>query len=239
MEIQYFLEERTEFIRYFFEVASRSFLEIHRQIKEGEPPFDNPPHDDGEEPPFLEDYSDAADGLNTVGRTAISMLKQAMEDYFHEWEVRLGAPRDKGVAGAFKKGGMFNGYRYHFENVLGTKWSDSGADLDLLEQVVLARNADQHETRITSRHANHSKEVMERFGDKLHFVSDMERKYRERMRAGEEGFEDALPFWLGHLEVTKDDLVAATVELEKLVAFLEPRLNEKVYGAAMEFPIKE
>src|SRR5438067_22153 len=139
MEIQYFLEERTAFIRYYYHTASQPFIETQRKIKANEPPFDDPQYDESGEPPFLEEYGDAADGLNMLGRTAISMLKQAMRDYFNEWEVRIGAPRDAHTAAAYKNGGVFNGYRHHFENVLGVKWSDAGADLELLEQVVLAR----------------------------------------------------------------------------------------------------
>lgn len=173
MEIQYFLEERTAFIRYYFDTASHPFVEIHRKIEAGEPPFDNPAYDDSGEPPFLEEYSDAADGLNVLGRAAISMLKQAMEDYFNEWETRLRVTRNDEMVAAFRKG-MFNGYRCVFENFLDVKWSDSGADLELLEQVVLARNAEQHETRITSGHARHTKKDIERFGNRLRFVSDTE-----------------------------------------------------------------
>lgn len=239
MDIQYFLEERTEFIRYFYQTASQSFVEIHRKIEALEAPFDNPHYDESGEPPFLEEYSDAADGLNMLGRTAISMLKQAMQDYFNEWETRLNVRRNPEAKAAFKNRGMFNGYRCIFESVLKNGWSDSGADLVLLEQVVLARNAEQHETRITSRHAGYTAEDLKRFGEKLHFVSDLERKYREKREAGEEGFEEPYPFWLGRIEVTKEDLVNATNALEILVAFLEPQLNKLVYGTESSFPIKE
>lgn len=239
MEIQYFLEERTAFIRYYYKTASESFHEIQRKIEAEEPPFDNPFYSEDGEPPFLEEHGDAADGLNMLGRTAITMLKQAMQDYFNEWETRLNVPRDRELDAAFRKDGMFNGYRHMFEKVLAVKWSDSGADLELLEQVVLARNAEQHETRITSRHANHSDKDVERFGDKLRFVSDMERKYRERMKAGEESFEEAFPFWLGHVDVTEEDLVEATDQLEKLVEFLEPKFNNVFYGTETGFPVKE
>lgn len=172
------------------------------------------------------------------GVYGITMLKQAMQDYFNEWETRLSVKHDKDDEAAFRKGGMFNGYRYVFEKILGAAWSDSGANLDLLEQVVLARNAEQHETRITSRHANHTKKDIERFGDRLRFVSDMERKFRDKMKAREEAFEEALPFWLGHIEVTKEDVVEATTELETLVAFLEPKLNVLYYGTESGFPVK-
>jgi hypothetical protein len=121
---------------------------------------------------------------------------------------------------------------------LRINWADSGTDLDLLEQIILARNAEQHETRITSRHASHTKKDIERFGDKLRFISDMERAYREKMRAGEPGFDEHSLFWLGYIEVSKDDLVEATTELEKLVSFLEPKLNVLYYGHESGFAAK-
>lgn len=56
------------------------------------------------------------------------------------------------------------------------------------------------------------------------------------MKAGEEGFELPLPFWLGHIEVTRDDLIDATKEVERLVEFLEPKLNN---GTETGFGVKE
>jgi hypothetical protein len=103
MEVQYFLEERTAFIRYYYNTAAAAFLEIQRKIEAHEAPYDNIPSNYDGEPPFTEEWSDAADGLVLLGRSAISMLKQAIQDYFNEWEQRLRVKHDKDDDATFRK----------------------------------------------------------------------------------------------------------------------------------------
>lgn len=231
MDVRFFLEERTTFVRYYYDTAASAFLEIHRRIEAKEEPYNKPHYDESGEPPFMEEWSSASDGLVVLGRSTISMLKQAMQDYFDEWVSRFRIEKPKN----FPKG-MFPGFRMLFEEALGPPWSDSGANLELLEQVVLARNAEQHGTEITTIHAKHPDHDQKRFGEKLRFVSDMERRWRER----KEKDEDHFPFFMGHVEVTREDLFEATYEFEKLVAWLEPLCNHAYYGHdAGPFPIKK
>lgn len=100
MDVAYFLQERTKLIRHFFDAASASFIETKRAIEARDPPFDNPPHDDSGEPPYLGEWLQADTELQLVGRTCVSMLSEAIKQFFLDWEQRL--DRSRPCAKAFK-----------------------------------------------------------------------------------------------------------------------------------------
>jgi hypothetical protein len=219
MDILYFLEERTTFIRYYYGTAEAAFLEIQRKIDACDEPFGGPKYDESGEPVHLEEWSAASDGITVLGRSCLAMVKSAMHAYFEAWKSELGIKFEKDDETRFKKG-ILNGYRHVYQTILGEAWDKSGVDLDLLEQVVLARNADQHEGSITTIHASHPEKDRKRFGARLQFVSQIERKWR----AHPDTSGDPFPFFLGHVEAPKDVLFTAIAELEKLAAWLEPQL---------------
>jgi hypothetical protein len=215
MDILYFLEQRTAFIRYYHDTAAGAFLEIQRKIEAEEPPFDDPPYDESGEPPFLEEWSDAARGVVITGRTCVSMLSGAMQLYFKAWERDLGITMDGEDKKHFSKG-ILNGYRYMFEYFCKVPWSDSGVNLEMLEQVTLARNTDQHGGDLTTIHARYPDAVKAKH-KKLFFVSETERKSQEMPE--HEGL-----FFFGHVEAPRDTLFEAIDELERLARWLEPQL---------------
>lgn len=53
MDVYFFLKQRTDLIRHFYDAASAPFVETKRCIRKALPPFDNPPYDDSEVPAFL------------------------------------------------------------------------------------------------------------------------------------------------------------------------------------------
>jgi hypothetical protein len=65
MDVLFFLKQRTNFIRQFYETAGQPFREIQRKIEAGEAPFQPDPFDYNEdnEPPFLEEWSRAETSL--------------------------------------------------------------------------------------------------------------------------------------------------------------------------------
>jgi hypothetical protein len=89
MDVEYFLKERTEFIRYFYDNGVVGFREILRQIDEQEEPFVPPYSEDGE-PPFVTEYMDATYGIGAVGVAALSMLSDALKLFFMTLEKLLG-----------------------------------------------------------------------------------------------------------------------------------------------------
>jgi len=50
MDVLYFLKERTDLIRHFYDSASAPMVETKRRIEAGEAPFNDPPFDDSGEP---------------------------------------------------------------------------------------------------------------------------------------------------------------------------------------------
>jgi hypothetical protein len=86
MDVLFFLKERTNFIRFYYDAASKPFCEIKRKIEEREPPFDNPPDDESGEPPNLEDWTQADEAQEILGRTCISMPSASLQLYFKTWE---------------------------------------------------------------------------------------------------------------------------------------------------------
>jgi hypothetical protein len=150
MDFVHFLRERLTFIRAFYCRSSAPFRETMSAVEEGRPPFDEPPYCEDGEPAFLTEWMDTQVSLDVLGRTCVSMLSASLELYFKARETGLRfdwpeATRKK----AFKKGRV-RGYRAYFEAALGVSWEQSGVDLDLLEQIVLARNSDQHPDDLTA-----------------------------------------------------------------------------------------
>ena len=68
MEVLFFLKERTKFIQHFYETAGEPFRETMRKIEADEPPFDNPPYSEDGEPPYLEEWIQAEEELEVLGR---------------------------------------------------------------------------------------------------------------------------------------------------------------------------
>jgi hypothetical protein len=90
MQVLYFLNERTKFIRHFYLTAGEPFRETIRKIEDRESPFHEPPNSEDSDPPFMEEWTEAREGLEIVGRTCISMLSASLQLYFKTWERELG-----------------------------------------------------------------------------------------------------------------------------------------------------
>jgi hypothetical protein len=223
MEVQWFLNERTGFIRYYYNGAAEPFLEIQRKIESGEEPYvskEGPPDD---EPPYLEEWGYAADALTLLGRSCVTFLDATMKLYFDTWLHELEIE--------FKGKKILPNYQPLFEELLGRGWSASGANLAILEQVSLARNNDQHSSKLGSIHAYHQKRDWKKHPD-LFFISETDRA----SLANEE--EASLMFMFSNrLEVTRDKLFMAIDEVEKLVEWLEPQLMICKYGNTSGFPV--
>lgn len=226
MDVLFFLRERTKFIHRFYEATSQPLNETKRKIIAGEPPFDSPPESESGEPPYLEEYSDAEDALEVLGRNCISMLSESLKLYFTTWEWELWGRRacSKSSLKTFKEQGFLHGYKECFSMALKIDWTQCPADFSILDQVVLARNADHHPGSISSIHVNHNDYTRKRH-PRPFFVSDIERKMFMRK-------DDDLWTWLGvTLHVSKETLLEAIRQVELLTDWLEEKLVETKYGS--------
>ena len=149
MDVLFFLKERTRLIRQYYVNAASPFNEIIRKIEAGEEPYVPPYSEDGE-PPFLSEWIDADELLEVTGRCCLSMLSASLQLYFRTWERNLGLSCGKTFKAEFRDGGIVGGYRACLASCADIDWSQCPADLEIIEQVVLARNRDQHPESITS-----------------------------------------------------------------------------------------
>jgi len=100
----FFLRQRTRFIHNYYITGVRPFREIQRKIEAEESPYDEPPSSfDPEygEPAFLEEWCEAADAAQIVGRSAISLLSGSLKLYFKALEQQLDfrlSEKDKATA---------------------------------------------------------------------------------------------------------------------------------------------
>ena len=214
MDVLYFFKERTRFIRYFYETAEMPFCETKRKIGDEEAPFDNMPYREDGDPPFLEQWVEADEALLVLGRTCLSMLSASLKLYFRTWEKELGIVWKNGERKqAFKKG-FLQGYKICFEGVLGVSWDDCPADLDLIEQIILARNRDQHPDEIASMRVVYEKNDLKKY-PRPFFMSDSDRKIQDNS-------EIDLGFWMSPtVHVYRDTLYRAITETEALADWLE------------------
>lgn len=97
----------------------------------------------------------------------------------------------------FRDGGIVGGYRACLTSRADIDWSQCPADLEIIEQVVLARNRDQHPESITSVRVTHTEKDRQRF-PRPFFMSEREAALFE------EGDEQAL-FMLLSVHVSSDN----------------------------------
>lgn len=214
MDVGFFLEQRLTFIERHYAMAVLPFVERKRQIEAEEPPFVPPYSEDGE-PPFLKEWLEADDSIKVLGSACVSMLAASLHVYLQTWAVLLGNPVPDAVKVTSKKLGWFGGYRQFFEDRFGAKFQDSGANLDLLEEVVLVRNRTQHPEYLTDIQPKFSAHDLKRVPSPF-FVSDREREVL--LNPDEEERR-----WLiePQIEVTDEHLSAAIGEVRKFYRWFE------------------
>src|SRR5947199_6277825 len=75
--------------------------------------------------------------------------------YFQKWESELRIEWQHGDKERYFKKGFVQGYRRRFGKLLKVTWEDCPVDFDVLEQVTLVRNKEQHPDRITTMRVKH------------------------------------------------------------------------------------
>lgn len=222
MDVLFFLKERTRLIRQYYVNAASPFNEIIRKIEAGEEPFVPPYSEDGE-PPFLSEWIDADELLEVTGRCCLSMLSASLQLYFRTWERNLGLSCGKTFKAEFRDGGIVGGYRACLASCADIDWSQCPADLEIIEQVVLARNRDQHPESITSARVTHAEKDRPRV-PRPFFMNEREAVLFE---------EDDEPtlFMLLSVHVSSDKLMTAIEQVERLCEWLEDKMHDAKYAA--------
>ncbi|MBP6018387.1 hypothetical protein H0A65_03220 [Alcaligenaceae bacterium] len=224
MEVLYFLKDRTRLIRQYYECAAQPFIEIMRKIEAKEEPYVPPYSEDGE-PAFLSEWIDASELLEVTGRCCISMLSASLQLYFRTWERQLGLSCGKEFAAAFKKEGLVRGYQTCLGDKVGIDWSRCPADLSIIEQVILARNRDQHPESITTVRITHAEKDWKSYPQPF-FLSERESDLFQDS-------DDASWLMSPSLHVSRDKLMTAIDQVECLCEWLEEKMFDAKYPSRM------
>jgi hypothetical protein len=214
MDVGYFLKRRTAFIRQLYVAATREYVECQRKIEAKEEPFVPPYSEDGE-PPFLEEWVEADDSLQVLGRVCLSMLAATLKLYFKAWERELGVPVDDDLRKLEFGRGFVNGYRAYFLYNFGVRFEDGPIDIALLEEIVLARNNIQHPETITSNHSHYTDTDLKKLSHPF-FVDD-----REKSLLAEVG--ESQSSWLipPAIHVSSEKLLEVLSAVERFTEWLE------------------
>ncbi|MGD8113083.1 hypothetical protein [Vibrio sp. TRT 17S01] len=173
MDIEYFLKERTKFIRYFYETSSQPFVRTMADIEAGVEPY-TPSYSEDPEPPFLNEWIDAKSAMEISGLHALSMLSSSLQLFLKAWVSRLEDHHGMSFKPDFKSKGWFNGYRQIFKEC-DLEMEHCPADLAVIEQITLARNRAQHPDHLTSVNVYHSKRDLEKYPNP-YFAQQIEKK---------------------------------------------------------------
>ena len=216
MDLLFFFKERTSFIQRYYKAAETPFRETMRRIEVSEAPFETTWNEDGE-PPFLGEWVEARDSLGVLGLSCVSMLSASLKLYFSDWERELRIEWAPGERRRLFKSGILLGFRSCFERVTTVSWEACPADLDLVEQVVLARNRDQHPDSITSMSARYNDHFLDKHPSPF-FVDDAERVLFADLELGD------IPWLKPKLHVSREALYNAIDESRRLAEWIEDQL---------------
>lgn len=213
MDVRYFLNRKVNFIRQFYEMSSAPFIERKRQIEAEEEPY-VPPYSEDTEPAFLEEWLEADESLQVVGRTCISMLAAVFHLYFKTWERQIGIPVDTSLKKDFKNG-WFKGYKEYFARHFRIRFEDSPSKLGVMEEIVLVRNRDQHPESITMVSSHYSDSDLKKLSHPF-FIGENDASLFSEAEEGERSWLMAPP-----IRVTAEKLFTALSEVEGFAEWLE------------------
>ncbi|WP_422014729.1 hypothetical protein [Roseateles sp.] len=210
MDLAYFLRERTALIRHFYDAASAPFIETRRLIEAVEPPFHDPPYDESGEPAYLEEWLQADVELELVGRACITMLSESIKHYLHGWERWV--PLTPAAEKAMGSKGFVRAYVEHYTDQLGAPVCP--ADLDVIEQVVLARNSAQHNGNLVTNTVEHDAKTRAKYPRPFFTRPD-------GPDSAPSGLDNFLVDWV---HVDRDKLLRATEQVEILADWLQEQI---------------
>lgn len=221
MDVLFFLKERTRLIRQYYDSSARPFTETMRKIEEQEEPF-VPPYSEDCEPAFLNEWIEAKELLEITGRCCISMLSTALDLYFKTWDRELKLHCGQDFKKFFKDGGLVGGYRACIAMRLDLNWGNCPADLTIIEQIVLARNLDQHPEHIDTIRVPHSKHDLVKYRHPF-FLNE-----NETGLLSDPDYTN--PFsMLPNLHISGEKLMKAIEQVEVLCEWLENQMFDAKY----------
>lgn len=222
MDVNYFLLQRTQFIKHFYSTATAPMVATKSQIEHALAPYDDPPYDESGEPAYLFEWLQADAEIEVVGRAAVSMLSESLKQFLQTWEtlaLQDVNPCKRALPGVFAKQGFVAGYVKCFGDSYAIDWTQCPADLSVIEQVVLARNDAQHHGKLTATEVEHSSRTRERFPRPFF------------MRPEEPVFDgNASSFMSPSIHINGETLHRAIEEVERFCVWFQERIEDVQYG---------
>jgi len=194
-------------------------VQIITSIEKEEPPF-VPVYDESGEPQFLQEWQDAKTGFESVGLATLSMVASSLQLFLNDWVRQRLEAHGKPQYKRKHKRGWFHAYCKILEDV-GLDLAVCPANLELIEQGVLARNRGQHPDALTMIQTTHSRNDLEKYPNP-YFVSYTDQRVIE-LDNGD------LSWWLSpNVYVDETKLSVIISEVEKLCEWLETEYQNSV-----------
>ena len=202
------LDDKLQFISWFFGLTTAPFIGIKRKIENGDHPY-NPSawSEESSEPPFATEWLEADQAIQLQGQLCLNLLQRSLMEYLDE-TVKLSSS-----APPKKKNSWYEKYKKWFFEA-GVDWNAYGADLSLIEGLTFARNRVQHGSP----------------GDSHSLIKQQDGDYRTRFPDAVFQYDfEAQVFCdfgpqLRHLELTQDKLNKAIEEIMRFANFIEEHL---------------
>jgi hypothetical protein len=205
MDIKYFFNKKLEVLKEFYATGKVPFDQV---IKDAEAEYEQWSHsvagvDDDPSPPveLMDRYEKVNACKSLLGQACLSALQQTLKEYLDEFINDRGRWREgERLVSRLKKQGLgwLQCYKTLFRELLGSDWGNAPVPFSMLEEIVLARNAIQHEGYISS---------LDRWRDQQY-----RSKYPVSLFAN-----DVSP---GLISVTEDNLRLAMDAIERFVEWL-------------------
>jgi hypothetical protein len=125
----------------------------------------NPEYAD--EPAFLEEWEKANAAMTITGAACLDLLQSTFHAYLDEYMKEIGNKHVIPKLRTLGQKGWFGNYRVFFENYLKISWAASEADLNLIEQVILARNDFTHNGDLLSLNSFQTSFHSEKYPDSV------------------------------------------------------------------------
>lgn len=222
MDIHFFFSQRIGFIRQLYDTSSAPYIERKRKIEAEEEPFVPPYSEDGE-PPFLEEWIEADESLHVLAYSCISMLAAALHLYLESWVKQSHTPVETTLKNTvFKKCGWFEGYNAHFTQHFHVAFENSATNLEILKEVILARNRIEHPGSITSIRSQYADSDLKKMNHPF-FINENE------SLSNIEACEDSTWFLPPTLHIDKVQLFQAISEAECFAKWFEVEIETRIY----------
>lgn len=204
------LEKRLRFVEMFHSNATEKLVEIMGKIDRNEAPYqDTRPPECVDEPAYLEEWEQAEAAIIAIRATCLDLLQSNLHAFLEKFAGRMGIanlPAALESTGKRKKDGWLCRHRALSLDRFEIDWQESGADLDLLEHVVLTRNDFSHNIDLHSLYYFQIDAHAEKYPDGA-FV--------------DAGWKDLVG--TGRLIVPENSLTSALEAVRTLCAFLQKR----------------